>query len=115
MSLLSELEAHAPEYIEWRHTFHEHPELGLETPWTADLVAAKLRSFGIEVTQGVGGHGVVGILEGSLGPGRTVGLRSDMDALSITETGECPWKSRKPGLMHACGHDGHMTMLLAAA
>ena len=48
MSLLSELEAHAPEYIEWRHTFHEHPELGLETPWTADLVAAKLRSFGIE-------------------------------------------------------------------
>ena len=58
MSLLSELEAHAPEYIEWRHTFHEHPELGLETPWTADLVAAKLRSFGIEVTQGVGGHAV---------------------------------------------------------
>lgn len=115
MSLLTELEAHAPEYIEWRHTFHEHPELGLETPWTADLVAAKLRSFGIEVTQGVGGHGVVGVLEGSLGPGRTVGLRSDMDALSITETGECPWKSRKPGLMHACGHDGHMTMLLAAA
>ena len=54
MSLLTELEAHAPEYIEWRHTFHEHPELGLETPWTADLVAAKLRSFGIEVTQGVG-------------------------------------------------------------
>ena len=48
MSLLTELEAHAPEYIEWRHTFHEHPELGLETPWTADLVAAKLRSFGIE-------------------------------------------------------------------
>ena len=115
MSLLSELEAHAPEYIEWRHTFHEHPELGLETPWTADLVAAKLRSFGIEVTQGVGGHGVVGVLEGSLGPGRTVGLRSDMDALSITETGQCPWKSHKPGLMHACGHDGHMTMLLAAA
>lgn len=72
MSLLSELEAHAPEYIEWRHTFHENPELGLETPWTADLVAAKLRSFGIEVTQGVGGHGVVGVLEGSLGPGRTV-------------------------------------------
>ena len=63
MSLLSELEAHAPEYIEWRHTFHEHPELGLETPWTADLVAAKLRSFGIEVTQGVGGHGVVGVLK----------------------------------------------------
>ena len=66
MSLLTELEAHAPEYIEWRHTFHEHPELGLETPWRADLVAAKLRSFGIEVTQGVGGHGVVGVLEGSL-------------------------------------------------
>lgn len=90
MSLLTELEAHAPEYIEWRHTFHEHPELGLETPWTADLVAAKLRSFGIEVTQGVGGHGVVGVLEGSLGPGRTVGLRSDMDALSITETERFP-------------------------
>ena len=115
MSLLSELEAHAPEYIEWRHTFHEHPELGLETPWTADLVAAKLRSFGIEVTQGVGGHGVVGVLEGSLGPGRTVGLRSDMDALSITETGECPWKSHKPGLMHACGHDMHASMMLGAA
>ena len=49
MSLLSELEAHAPEYIEWRHTFHEHPELGLETPWTADLVAAKLRSFGEKI------------------------------------------------------------------
>ena len=115
MSILSEFEARTPEYAAWRHSFHEHPELGLETVWTEEQVAGKLRSWGIDVTTGVGGHGVVGVLEGSLGPGRRIGLRSDMDALKITETGECPWKSKVEGLMHACGHDGHMTMLLAAA
>ena len=115
MSILSELEAKASEYAEWRHAFHEHPEIGLDLEWTAARVAEKLRGWGIEVAEGIGRTGLVGVIRGDLGEGRTIALRSDMDALPMQETGECPWKSRQEGAMHGCGHDGHMTMLLAAA
>ncbi|MDO5532063.1 amidohydrolase [Sutterella sp.] len=115
MTVLETLQQKAATYAEWRHDFHQHPELGLEEVRTAGIVAEKLRSWGIEVTEKVGVTGVVGVIRGSLGPGKTIGLRADMDALAMTETGTCPWKSVNVGVMHGCGHDGHTTMLLAAA
>ena len=97
-----------------RRDIHAHPELGLEEHRTADLVARKLEEWGIEVHRGVGKTGVVGVLRN--GPGnRAIGLRADMDALPMTEMTGLPWASTVPGKMHACGHDGHTTMLLGAA
>src|ERR1700746_3253436 len=97
-----------------RRDFHAHPELGFEEHRTSDIVAKKLEALGIEVHRGVGGTGVVGVLRE--GKGRvSLGLRADMDALPILEANELPYRSRKPGVMHACGHDGHTTMLLGAA
>ena len=100
------------EMIAWRHHLHAHPETGFEERETAAFVAANLEALGLEVTRGVGGTGVVGALR--RGP-RAIGLRADMDALAIQETGLRPYASRCPGRMHACGHDGHMAMLLGAA
>ena len=97
-----------------RRDFHEHPELGFEEVRTAGIVAAKLRAWGIEVHEGIGRTGVVGVLRGKR-PGRTIGLRADMDALPIDEQTNLPWASKTPGVMHACGHDAHTTMLLGAA
>jgi len=99
----------------WRQHLHEYPELSYQEHETARFVAEKLLSFGIEVTEGIGGTGVVGVLEGNNGEGRSVGLRADMDALAITEMNDFGYKSKKPGIMHACGHDGHTAMLLGAA
>jgi amidohydrolase len=103
------------EMAAWRHDLHAHPEFGFELTRTAAFVADKLRSFGFdEVAEGVGRVGVVGTLRrGSAG--RAIALRTDMDALRIEELGDCPYRSRNPGLMHACGHDGHTAMLLGAA
>jgi amidohydrolase len=97
-----------------RQDLHRHPELGLEVPRTAGIVAGLLRSWGIEVHQGVGGHGVVGVLRQGNGPG-SVGLRCDMDALPILEATGLSYSSSTPGRMHACGHDGHTAMLLGTA
>jgi hippurate hydrolase len=97
-----------------RHDIHAHPELGLEEYRTADLVAAKLAEWGIEVHRNVGKTGVVGVLRNGNGEG-SVGLRADMDALPILEATDLPYASKNPGKMHACGHDGHTTMLLGAA
>jgi hippurate hydrolase len=97
-----------------RRDLHAHPELGFEEVRTAGIVADKLRGWGIEVTTGIGRTGGVGRIEGSR-PGRTIGLRADMDALPIDEQTNLPWASKTPGVMHACGHDGHTTMLLGAA
>jgi amidohydrolase len=97
-----------------RRDIHAHPELGLEEFRTADLVARKLEEWGIEVHRGVGQTGVVGVLRNGNGQA-SVGLRADMDALPIHEATGLPYASRTPGLMHACGHDGHTTMLLGAA
>jgi len=97
-----------------RHQLHAHPELGFHEFATADLVAAKLQQWGYEVHRGLGGTGVVGSLR--LGSSsRSLGLRADMDALPIDEARDLPYASQNAGSMHACGHDGHTTMLLAAA
>ena len=102
------------EFIQLRRDIHRHPELAFQEHRTSDLVAAKLEGWGYTVNRGLGGTGVVGVLK----RGRSVlslGIRADMDALPITETTGLDWASSKPGLMHACGHDGHTAMLLAAA
>src|SRR5437868_14501343 len=97
-----------------RRDLHAHPELGFEEHRTSDIVAQELEARGIEVHRGIGGTGVVGVLREGNGP-VSIGLRADMDALPILEANEIPYKSTKPGVMHACGHDGHTTMLLGAA
>ena len=102
------------EFIQLRRDIHRHPELAFEEHRTSELVAAKLESWGYAVHRGLGGTGVVGTLKrGS--SSRCLGLRADMDALPIQEATGAEWASVKPGLMHACGHDGHTAMLLAAA
>jgi hippurate hydrolase len=98
----------------WRRDIHAHPELGFEEQRTSDLVAAKLVEFGCEVYRGIGKTGVVGQLRVGTSP-RSVGLRGDMDALPIQEANDFDHRSRHDGRMHACGHDGHTTMLLGAA
>lgn len=99
----------------WRHAFHRHPETGFEEFDTAEQVASILASFGLEVHRGIGGTGLVASLTVGDGPG-VIGLRADMDALNITEQAhERPHASCNHGKMHACGHDGHMAMVLGAA
>ena len=98
----------------WRHDIHAHPELGFQEVRTADFVAQRLDEFGIEVFRGIGKTGVVGRLRAGNAP-RTIGLRADMDALPIEEATSLPYRSQHQGRMHACGHDGHTTMLLGAA
>ncbi|CAN7674884.1 M20 aminoacylase family protein [Mesorhizobium sp. LjNodule214] len=98
----------------WRHELHAHPEFGFEEKRTSAFVAQKLREFGLEVAEGIGGTGVVGTLTKGSG-NRTIALRADMDALRIAEQGRMTYRSQAPGTMHACGHDGHTSMLLGAA
>ena len=98
----------------WRHHLHAHPETAFDEWKTSAFVADKLRSFGLEVTEGLAGTGVVGVLRGT-GNGPTISLRADMDALDIQEANTFGHASRIPGKMHACGHDGHTAMLLGAA
>lgn len=97
-----------------RRDLHMHPELGFEEHRTAGLVAERLRALGYEVHPAIAGTGVVGVLRGAK-PGRTVMLRADMDALPILEENEHPYRSTVPGTMHACGHDGHVAILLGTA
>ncbi|WP_297614892.1 M20 aminoacylase family protein [uncultured Roseicyclus sp.] len=105
-----------PEIMGWRHHLHENPELLYEVHETAAFVAARLREFGVDqVVTGVGRTGVVGIIRGRGTSTRAIGLRADMDALPIEEATGLPYASKVPGKMHACGHDGHTSMLLGAA
>jgi amidohydrolase len=105
----------ADDMAQWRRSIHENPELGYEEVKTSALVAEKLASFGVdEVVTGLGKTGVVGVIRGGNSK-RAIGLRADMDALPMQEEGEVPYKSKNAGRMHACGHDGHTTMLLGAA
>ncbi|GLS32574.1 hippurate hydrolase [Mesorhizobium albiziae] len=104
------------EAADWRRYLHQNPELGYDLPETAAFVAKMLASFGIEeIETGIAETGVIAVVRGTAGDGPTVGLRADMDALPIEEMSNKPWSSKKPGLMHACGHDGHTAMLLGAA
>jgi amidohydrolase len=104
-----------PRLIETRHHLHQHPELSNGEAATAHFVAERLAALGLDVQTGVGGHGVVGTLRGNQ-PGRTLALRADMDALPIAEaSSSLPYRSQNDGVMHACGHDGHTTVLLGTA
>jgi len=108
-------EALHAEMTAWRRNLHAHPEFGFEEKRTSAFVAAKLRAFGLDdVVEGIGGTGVVGTLKRGSG-NRSIALRADMDALRIAEQGDREYRSRTQGMMHACGHDGHTTMLLGAA
>src|SRR6185437_3523896 len=102
------------EATKWRRYLHAHPETAFEEHATADFVAAKLSEFGLEVQRGLGTTGVVGTLKRGASP-VAVGLRADMDALFIHEENNFDYRSKVDGKMHACGHDGHTAMLLAAA
>ena len=114
MNIVPEVAALVTQMKEWRHHIHAHPETAFEEEATARLVAEKLESFGLEVHTGLAGTGVVGVFRN--GEGKTgIGLRADLDALHIAERSGLPYASRNPGRMHACGHDGHTTMLLGAA
>ena len=109
-----------PDIQAWRRDIHQHPELLYDVHRTAAFVAERLREFGCdEVATGLGRTGVVGVIKGRKPAGkgdvRVIGLRADMDALPIEEETDLPYASRTPGLMHACGHDGHTAMLLGAA
>ena len=115
MPSLPRIEEYADELTAIRRDLHEHPEIGFEETRTAEIVAEKLRAWGIEVHTGIGKTGVVGVLEGKGGGGRAVGLRADMDALPMDEETNLPWRSKSAGKFHGCGHDGHTTMLLGAA
>jgi amidohydrolase len=99
----------------FRRDLHSHPELGFQETRTAARVAAALRACGVEVTEGVGGTGLVGTIRGVGSGDGSIGLRADMDALSLVEETGLPYASRTHGLMHGCGHDGHTTVLLGAA
>ena len=119
MPLVNSIAAAADDLKEWRQDFHRHPELGYEEKRTSRVVAEKLRAFGLDdVQEGIGRTGVVGVLHGRNGPGgedNAVMIRADMDALPIHEATDLDYKSQAEGVMHACGHDGHTTMLLGAA
>ncbi|OSQ42695.1 amidohydrolase [Thalassospira sp. MCCC 1A01428] len=115
MPIINRIAEFHTEMSQWRHHLHANPELSYQEYETARFVAQKLRSYGIEVTEGVGGTGVVGVLYGNRKGARSIGLRADMDALAIEERNDFAHRSVNKGVMHACGHDGHTTMLLGAA
>lgn len=112
--LMAGIQSQSTEFVALRQDLHRHPELGFEEHRTSDLVAHRLAQFGYAVTRGLGGTGVVGQLKRGSGR-RRLGLRADMDALPIEEATGLPYASGRPGVMHACGHDGHTAMLMAAA
>jgi hippurate hydrolase len=113
-NILPAIQDMAKEMVEVRHQIHAHPELAFEEHATSDMVATRLKEWGYEVHRGLAGTGVVGTLKRGTGKMR-LGIRADMDALPIQETTGLPYASQLPGKMHACGHDGHTAILLAAA
>lgn len=114
MPIIEEIQNFSDDLIKIRHDFHQYPELGMQETRTSQKVNELLNSWGIKTYTGVGKKGIVGVLEGN-NPGKTIGLRADMDALPIEEKTNLPYSSKNPGVMHACGHDAHTTMLLGAA
>ncbi len=115
MPVLNAIAGYAEEMTGWRRHLHQHPELRFDCHETAAFIAARLRAFGVdEIHEGIATSGIVAIINGQ-GDGPTIGLRADMDALPITEATGVEYASIVPGKMHACGHDGHVAMLLGAA
>ena len=116
MPIINRIAEFHPEMTEWRQDLHAHPELSIRETRTSAVVQEKLRSFGVdEIITGMATTGVVGVIRGTGKSGRAVGLRADMDALPLHEETGLPHASQTPGVMHACGHDGHTAMLLGAA
>ena len=116
MPIINRIAEFHADMTEWRRLLHSHPETAFEEVWTSAFVAAKLEEFGIEVHTGIAKTGIVGVIKGRTDTGgHSIGLRADMDALDIHEANETDYASTIPGKMHACGHDGHTTMLLGAA
>ena len=114
MAVINRIADFHNDMVEWRHDIHAHPETAFEEVRTAAVVEEKLRSFGMEVHTGLAKTGVVGVLKCGVSD-RKIGLRADMDALDLQEFADVPHRSKYDGKMHACGHDGHTTMLLGAA
>ena len=115
MPIINRIAAFHPDMTAWRQDLHAHPELSMQEFRTAGLVRERLAAFGVdEIISGMAEHGVVGVIRAGHS-GRAIGLRADMDALPMQEETGLPHASRNPGVMHACGHDGHTTMLLGAA
>ena len=115
MAVLNSIAQSHEEMTSWRHALHQHPETCYEEKWTSDFIAKQLTSFGIEIYRGLAKTAVVGILKGQGSSKASLGLRADMDGLPMTEANDFAHKSLTQGRMHACGHDGHMAMLLGAA
>ena len=113
MDIIDEVKQFHNQMIDWRRKIHMHPELGFEEVLTSDFIAQKLEEFGIETHRGLAKTGVVGKIVNGHGP--SIGLRADMDALPLEEKNMFKHSSKNPGIMHACGHDGHISMLLGAA
>src|SRR5579859_1260713 len=114
MDLKQEIARRHDTLIELRRDFHQHPELSLEETRTAGIIADRLRASGLEVRTGIGKTGVVGVLRGGQ-PGKTLAIRADIDGLPVLEENDLPFKSKAPGKMHACGHDGHIAIGLSVA
>lgn len=118
MPVIPALADNNTEFTAWRRELHAHPQAAFEETFASDFIARRLQEFGIEVHRGLATTGVVGSLAGkrpARGEVKSIGLRADIDALDINEENDLPYRSLNPGKMHACGHDGHTTMLLAAA
>ena len=109
-----EIQAYREETVSFRRDLHAHPELAFQEERTSQLVARRLRALGLDVSTGAAGTGVIGLINGDA-PGPTIMLRADMDALPIQEASDKAYASQTPGVMHACGHDGHTAALMAAA
>ena len=117
MNIKQKIKDIVPEMTEWRHQIHKKPEIAYQEKVTSKFIANKLKDFGLEVIEEFGKTGVVGIIQGKENKGeeKSIAIRADMDALPMTEKTNLPYSSKNEGAMHACGHDGHSTMLLGAA
>ena len=116
MPIINRIAEYHDEMTAWRRELHQHPEIAFNEIWTSDFIAERLKEFGVdEIHRGIAKTGIVAVIKGQEDNGKGIGLRADMDALPIEEENDIEYKSRNPGLMHACGHDGHSTMLLGAA
>ena len=117
MNINEKIKSLIPEMKNWRHYIHENPEIAYEEKNTSKFIIQKLNEFGIETHTDLGGTGIVGIIHGkdNGASNKSIGIRADMDALPMTEKTNLPYSSKNPGRMHACGHDGHTTMLMGAA
>ncbi|MFJ7933980.1 M20 family metallopeptidase [Sporosarcina sp. NPDC096371] len=113
-TIFTELDSNFDNIVAWRRHMHQHPELSFQEVKTAKFIEEKLISFGLDVKTNIGGNGLVAVLSGEQ-PGKTIALRADFDALPINDEKDAPYKSLNPGVMHACGHDGHTAALLGTA